>query len=278
MKSINRFKILGIVAVSVLAIVTATFSLNACSKEVAPPKSFAFDSWDTIAKVAEGGLDNLISTYKPIGNTFIIQDFDDENETLAKTRRIYLEGQGNFKVRVIGENHDTCENGKSATLTFEFTKIISDVPFSPPDKISNNWENSELRKYLNDKLYQSFPQDLKSSIKAVKKDTCKGNSSSDVQTTVDKVFPLSVSEINAMGKTNLKEGEAYKIYKDHPYTPGSDDDPRVKDDKSYWLRSPMPQNSINAYVIRVGKDEGFFSQVCFDDCTEGIGVIPCFCI
>ena len=258
--------------------VAAVFAITSCGKAPAEPKSFAFDSWDTIAKVAEGGLDNLLETYKPIGGTFIIQDLDDENETLAKTKRINLEGIGNYKVRVIAENHDVCENGKTAALTFEFTKVINNVPFAKNNIISNEWESSELRNYLNNKLFEMFPTDLKSAIKTVRKDTCVGGASSEVKTFSEKVFPLSVSEIDVSNINPVVEGKPYKLYVDHPYKPGSDDDPRNKDDKNYWLRSPMSQNALNAYVIRVGKDEGFFSQVVFDDCSESIGVAPAFCI
>lgn len=79
----------------------------------------------------------MLETYKPIGGTFIIQDLDDENETLAKTKRINLEGIGNYKVRVIAENHDVCENGKTAALTFEFTKVVNNIPFAKNNDISN---------------------------------------------------------------------------------------------------------------------------------------------
>ena len=220
----------------------------------------------------------MLETYKPIGGTFIIQDLDDENETLAKTKRINLEGIGNYKVRVIAENHDVYENGKTAALTFEFTKVISNVPFAKNNVISNEWETSELRNYLNNKLFEMFPTDLKSSIKTVRKDTCVGGGSDEVKTFSEKVFPLSVTEMNITGINPIVEGKPYKLYATHPYNPGDDDDPRNKDDKSYWLRSPMSQNALNAYVIRVGKDEGFFSQLVFDDCSESIAVAPAFCI
>lgn len=178
-------------------------------------------------------MDNLLETYKPIGGTFIIQDLDDENETLAKTKRINLEGIGNYKVRVIAENHDVCENGKTAALTFEFTKVISNVPFAKNNVISNEWESSELRNYLNNKLFEMFPADLKSSIKTVRKDTCVGGGSDEVKTFNEKVFPLSVTEMNITGINPIVEGKPYKLYATHHYKPGDDDDPRNKDDKSY---------------------------------------------
>lgn len=272
---LKKFALVPILAIaSVLSIV---IPLSGCTNKAEEPKSFTFDSWYTISKVAEGGLDKLIEVYKPVGGTFIIQDFDDETETAAKTRKINIEGVGEFGVRVIAENHDVQQNDKTAALTFEFNEIVPNVPFAKANVVSNNWENSEIRYYLNNNLLNMFPADLQRSIKTVKKDTCIGGSD-EVKTTTEKVFPLSVSEINALGISNVSEGEAYKLYSDYPYTPGDDDDPRVKDDKSYWLRSPMSQNSVNVYLIRVGKSEGFYNQVCFDDATESKGVIPCFCI
>lgn len=268
--------LIPLMALTLTIFIIAT--LNACTKKIAEPKVFAFDSWETIAKVAEGGLDNLLETYKPIGGTFIIQDLDNDTEEAAKTRKINIEGVGNFEVRVIAENHDTCENGTTAALTFEFTKVIKNVAFSKPKVISNNWENSELRYFLNNNLLQMFPADLQKVIRTVKKDTCVGDESNEVKTYLEKVFPLSVTEINVSNIDSAKEGFPYKIYEDYPYSPGSDDDPRNKDDESYWLRSPMTQNSINSYLIRVGKSEGFYSQVCYDDVTESKGVVPCFCI
>ena len=78
-----------------------------------------------------------------------------------------------------------------------------------------------------------FPTDLKSAIKTVRKDTCVGGASSEVKTFSEKVFPLSVSEIDVSNINPVVEGKPYKLYVDHPYKPGSDDDPRNKDDKNY---------------------------------------------
>lgn len=133
---LKKFSLVPILALaSVLSIVMA---LSGCSNKAEEPKSFTFDSWYTISKVAEGGLDKLIEVYKPVGGTFIIQDFNDETEIAAKTRKINIEGVGNFGVRVIAENHDVAQNGKTVALTFEFTKVVPNIPFSKANVISNN--------------------------------------------------------------------------------------------------------------------------------------------
>lgn len=206
--------------------------LSACANQVNEPKSFAFDSWTTVSKVAEGGLDKLKDVYKPLGDTFIIKNLDDNNEVLAKTRSVFIEGVGNFKVRVIGENHDIYENGKKAPLTFEFVEYIQAVPYTIEGNYSNNWETSELRNFLNNKFVNYLPKDLADSIKQVKKDTCKGGCEEIVNST-EKIFPLSATEINAEKYFNVKEGCLYQFYIDYPCKPKDKDDLRYRDKKNY---------------------------------------------
>lgn len=261
----------------VVAVGIAVGVFYGCSKQVEPPKSFAFDSWDTLASVANQGIDKLKEVYKPYNDTFIIQNNEDENEVQSKTREIYIEGVGNYKARVIGENHDECENGKTAALTFEFRKVTPEVPFAKSSNYSNTWESSQLRTYLNDTFFERLPKQLRDAIKSVKKDTCIGGCD-QINTTIEKVFPLSATEINAQQSFNQTEGRPYTFYLINKYAPGQKSDPRNKEKKNYWLRSPLIENTMNTCSIRCDSNEKFDNEVAYDDVLSLLNVCPCFCI
>lgn len=269
-----------IVTISLLSLVFACLIVVACScsKNVKEPQHFAFDSWDTLASVSEKGLDKLKEVYKPIGGTFIIQDLNDDNEVFAKTRQIDIEGIGSFTCRVIGENHDVYDNGKTAPLTFEFTSLINYIPYNDTDHYNNHWENSNLRNYLNKKLYDMFPSNVKSVIKPVKKETCTGGCD-EVKEYSEKLFILSASEINVAQKWSLVEGKPYEFYEKYKYNPGSEDDPRYKDEKmAYWLRSPLKENAENCSMIRRDENEDLDTELAYEDVMSRLSVSPCFCI
>lgn len=277
MLKFKKFSIYIISVVTCAALFACAIVFSACSQKAEEPISFAFDSWETLSKVAEGGIDHLKDVYKPTGGTFVIQDLDDDNEVLAKTRQIYIEGVGKYLVRVIGEAHDVCNNNKTSALTFEFCDLIGEVPYTLVGSYSNDWEKSELRNYLNQKFFDSLPSDLRGVIKTVKKDTALGGTK-DVKTYDEKIFPLSTTEINVAKSYNQKEGEPYKFYVDHAYMPNNKKDPRHRDKKTYWLRSPMSENTICDFVIRYDDDDKFYSENALEDVLNRLPVAPCFCI
>lgn len=251
------------------------FAITSCSQPQIKTGEFAFDSWQTISKVAKKGLQALKDAYHPIGGTFIIQDLDNDVEKESKTRQLFIEGVGNFEVRVIGENHDIDANGKPIALTFEFKSLVNAVKYSPSDVKSNCYETSQLRNFLNNKFLQWAGSDFANSIIPAKKTTCIGNGSSQTKQTVDKVFPLSVSEIGLLKFPSqpLDEGQIYQFY-DMYKDKQEQHDVYDRHQTNYWLRSPMANTYYNAWIVRDSQP----STLDFDDISDVFGVSPAFCI
>ena len=113
--------------------------------------------------------------------------------------------------RIIGINHDDlADDGGKAGLTFE-TNTTSFG--STPPALRNNiddWEKSELRQRMNSgDLWNLLPSDLRGSIKAVVKDTGKGDARTS---TVEKLFLMSTTEIYGTGDSG---GYQYEYYAPH---------------------------------------------------------------
>lgn len=260
----------------ILLMLLPVLTLVGCKNEtpyIPPAYSFADDSWDVINEVAKGGLKNLISTYHPNGDTFIITNEDDtEEEIAAKTRRVHVDGIGMFDVRVIGEKHDATSEGKTA-LTFEFVNLLHSVPYSLDASHNNQWSSSHLRKFLNEQIIQLFTPELQGAIKTVQKQTF-NIKTGKVETLSEKVFPLSYTEIGGTeGESHVVEGERYKYYEIHSSTEDRIKDPDLSSSaKRYWLRSPTVDSEVNCYYVN---EHGKFS---LDDVCIQLNVAPVFCI
>lgn len=264
-----------------IILLLSIFPLISCNKQagpyIPPPYSFSEDSWDVINKVAKGGLKNLIDTYHPSGDTFIITAEDDtEEEKAAKTRKVHIDGIGMFDVRVIGEEHDVTSKGKTA-LTFEIISLLHSVPYNLDASSTNVWSTSHLRKFLNNRLIQLFTPELQGAIKSVQKETL-DKQSGKVKALEEKVFPLSYTEIGgAEDEYHAVEGKKYKYYGIHSTVDDRMKDPEiVGEDRSnaqrYWLRSPTVDSNINCYYVN---EHGNFS---LDDICIQLNVAPAFAI
>lgn len=255
----------------------AIFPLMSCqnnSPYVPPAYAFNTDSWDVINEVAKGGLNNLIDTYHPKNDSFIISDLADENEVKEKTRTVHIDGLGRYDVRVIGEEHDKINKGKTAPLTFEFVGMIHSIPYSLDASHNNQWVGSHLRDFLNNNLIKLFTPELQSAIKVVNKETINKNTGK-IETSTERVFPISYTEIGgASDESHALEGKLYKFYETH-----QGEEVRIKDDKTehkgerrYWLRSPCVDSMVNCYYVN---EHGNFS---LDDVCIQLGVSPVFVI
>ncbi|MCQ2794998.1 MAG: DUF6273 domain-containing protein [Bacilli bacterium] len=249
------------------------------------PDSFAFDSWATLRNVANQGLDHLKEIYKPIGNTFIIQDLSNIIEVEAKSRQIYIEGVGKFTVRVIGENHDTDSSGKVIPLTFEMTSVLKEVPYSPSTIQSNKWETSELRRFLNVILTNWVGSDLAGNIVPAMKTTRVGDGDNSFKDNPESFFPLSPIEcgIDYKETADGKLYEFYKKHKDETTGSGTTDDPThniwEKGNTSYWLRAPLKDTTLNSCIVRDHDEKKTtYSIFYIEDVCKTLAVAPCFCI
>ena len=95
----------------------------------------------------------------------------------------------------MGFNHDDLTSGGKAKMSIgmkHLTKTRAKMNNSGTNV--GGWEASAMRTTLND-YYNKLPDDLKTVIKAVNKDTSAGSQSRDIVTTSDKIWLFSVAEI-----------------------------------------------------------------------------------
>lgn len=95
------------------------------------------------------------------------------------------------------------------------------------------WENCTLRKYLNNEFYNTFSQKEQSMIQETK--LLNGNSEYEV-TTTDKIFLLSVEEVNVYLSTNIRRQFIYG-------KPTYDGNDMIWD--MWWTRSSLSEDELH---------------------------------
>lgn len=150
---------------------------------------------------------------------------------------------------IIGFNHDKIAGRKAkAKATFRFT---IDGEFNMNDKWTNKggWKSSKMRKVYCQRLFKLLPQELQEIIEEVEKETTKGNASTELVKTKDRLFLLSLTEAvgdNHYWSSYVKEGEQYELFKKNGY----------KFSKWSWLRSPHTSNTNNFYRVSTSGSSG----------------------
>ena len=135
------------------------------------------------------------------------------------------------------------------------------------------WTDCARRKWCNEVYYNALPSVFKSMVKEVNKKTSAGNQSSTINTTKDKAFLLSESEI--YGSTNYSksgEGSQYEYYKT---TANRYKLPKWNSDRVshiYWDRSPAGSDSSHFCGV-FGSGSAYY-----DNASGSYGFAPCLCI
>ena len=136
---------------------------------------------------------------------------------------------------------------------------------------AGGWKDCARRKWCNDVYYNALPSVFRSMVKEVNKKTSAGNQSSTINTTKDKAFLLSESEIYG-STTHSKSGEGsqYEYYKttaNRYKLPKYNSSSRTM---IYWERSPSGSSSFCG-VFNDGNTNWY-------DASSSFGVAPCLCI
>lgn len=177
-------------------------------------------SWDNIAAVSKFG---QAPNYWKVG--------DKKNITVNGVT---------YAAQIIGFDHDTlttADGGRTkAGITFQLVDCLNTTySMNGSNTNVNGWRGSTMRTSTMATLLNQLSSDLKSVLKFVNKVTSKGNNSSGLETTSDKLFLLS--EIEVFGATQYSyagEGKQYEYY-----TAGNSTIKKVNGSASYWWeRSP----------------------------------------
>ena len=150
---------------------------------------FRDDSWETIASNVKAG---STSNYH-VG--------DEKEVDLGTT-------YGKHKVRIANmstpnECNDSNFSQSACGFVVEFTDIITTHVINPTSNNTGGWLNSQMKTFINNDIYNSLPQELKSVI--ITTETVSGRGRLDTVeyfTSPDKLYLLSTAEIWPQGTDN----------------------------------------------------------------------------
>ena len=188
-------------------------------ENIPDPVSFATDSWKTIQKAVQTG---NTSKYN-VGDTKTITISSHINDCASSDRvdntdygeeheycKSYEEAEKQMVVRI--SNMSECTNGETSEtacgFVVEFVDIIEKHDYNSEDENEmgtnkGGWRDSELRKYINETLYNALPNDLQSVIAITKVISSHGTTEGETNfETQDKLYLLSIHEVYEDGTIN----------------------------------------------------------------------------
>ena len=160
----------------------------------------------------------------------------------------------NYRIDIIGKNHDTYAAGGTAPLTFQMHDCYGTTyQMNSSNTNSGGWTNCAMRSTHLPVILNLMPAEVKAAIKEVQKKTSAGSQSSSIQTTNDKLFLLS--EIEIFGSTTYSfagEGTQYAYYQ-----AGNSNVKNLSGSAYYWWeRSPYSSSSRSFCYVNSGGDAG----------------------
>ena len=207
-----------------------------------PSKSFAVDSWNTIASNVKAG---STSKYK-----------------VGDTKEVDLGTYGKHKVRISNMSTPSECNQKGFSqsacgFVVEFTDIITTHNMNQDMVNIDGWPNSQMKTFLDNDIYNSLPKELKSVI--ITTETVSGHGSEDANnfTSTDKLYLLSTAEVSEGGEpldTARDKTRQLDYYKEKGVTASSKDGAIKKDSTGHaaewWLRCAFSDIEIDFFVVR----------------------------
>lgn len=180
-----------------------------------------------------------------------------------------LIGGKNYRIDIIGKNHDTYAAGGTAPLTFQMHDCYDDTKrMNTRNTNSGGWTNCTMRSTHLPAILALMPAEVQAAIKEVQKKASAGSQISSIQTTNDKLFLLS--EIEIFGSTTYSfagEGTQYAYYQ----AGNSKVKNRSGSAGYWWERSPF--SSISTSFCFVSSDGGTNASVA----SNSFGVAFGFC-
>ena len=160
-----------------------------------------------------------------------------------------------YRIDIIGKNHDTYASGGTAPLTFQMHDCYDETKqMNSSNTNSGGWQNSAMRTTHLPAILNMMPAEVKAAIRDVQKKSSAGNQSSSIQTTNDKLFLLS--EIEIFGSTTYSfagEGKQYDYYK-----AGNSKVKNLSGSAcNWWERSPRSSNSAHFCYVNSDGSAGW---------------------
>ena len=221
-------------------------------------KTFAEDSWDTIASAVKSG-------------TYPYQ--------VGDTKTVDMGSLGTHTVRVA--NTSACTNGETSQtacgFVVEFADIISEQAMNSTAINVGGWPASAMRTYVNTTVYNALPSDLQNVIATTTVVSSHGSTSGEANfTSSDKLYLLSAKEIwNGGTGYDTAEAETRQLdyYKNNGVTI-SNYSGAIKQyndsNNNWWLRSARSGSTDFFFSVRT--DGGWRN----DRASYTNGVAPAF--
>lgn len=228
-----------------------------------------------------GGVWNLYYSAKPSYDaTFANNDwatiiFACQNNEVPSTwvvgnQKLISIGGTDYLIDIIGKSHDAYSDGSgTAPLTFQLHDCyVTSYAMSSSGTNSSGWTSSDMRATHLPAILALMPSEVQAAIKEVNKVTSKGNKSTTLETTADKLFLLSEQEVfGSIEYSCSGEGDQYSYY--------STSSNRIKSKGGstayWWERSPRKSNAYHYCVV--GSD-GIAN---IGTSNVSYGVAPAFC-
>ena len=217
-----------------------------------PSKSFAEDSWNTIASNVKAG------------NT--------SKYNIGDTKEVDLGTYGKHKVRISNmSTPDECnQNGFSQSacgFVVEFTDIITTHNMNPKGDYNgktykygwnkNGWPKSQMKTFIDNDIYNSLPKELKSVI--ITTETVSGHGKEDTNnfTSLDKLYLLAPKEIYSDFSNKYDSATDLTRQLDYYNSKGvttSSKDGAIKKDSTgtvdwWWLRCAYSSYDYRFYFV-----------------------------
>ena len=175
--------------------------------------SFATDEWSVVATEAER-ISNYYQHFGTIPFDTPYGIYDPEHNDTNNVRTITLSTNEQIQIAIIGMCHDTLTSaysggGTKAGITWCMVDgLATKGSVNSTNTNVGGWRDCAMRSQMTTYLGQ-LPSALQSMIKQVEKTTSAGNQSSTIYTTTDKLFLLSMMELN--GNINRRLSEQYSF-------------------------------------------------------------------
>jgi len=165
--------------------------------------------------------------------------------SVGDTKSMTIDGT-EYNIQIIGKDHDTYTSGGTAPLTFQLVELYGEkAQMNSTADNTTGWSGSAMRSTTLPAILSNMPSEVQSAIKAVDKQTLKGDKSG-LETTSDKLFLLS--EVEVFGTTSYSNGNAegsrYAYYANGGATIKNFNGSAI----SWWLRGPL-YSSTNRFSI-----------------------------
>ena len=216
----------------------ASFACHVTIKDnyVPKPKSFAEDTWETIAE-------NTSSDVYNVGDT-----------------RQVLIGNNSYTVRISNKSTPTECNDSNFSQTacgfvVEFADIVENRKMNSTNTNVGGWEASEMRTYANGAFFNKLPEDLRNVIIETKVVSGHGRTTGETNfTTTDKIYLLSAHEVWKDGTSNhvstndtaYNQTRQLDYYKNLGVTTDSYSG-AIKKNSPWWLRAAN-SDSYNRFL------------------------------